>query len=99
MEVNQFHAVSDMSTPSPSSCGELARYTARVYTKRPVFSGHFHYQWLPSAMVARLASIAQRYQKVAGSSPAVVILFAGFLFDLRARDDDSTTRTRRVRQL
>ena len=28
---------------------------------------------LPGAMVARLASIAQRYQKVAGSSPAVVI--------------------------
>ena len=26
-------------------------------------------------MVARLASIAQRYQKVAGSSPAVVINF------------------------
>ena len=26
-------------------------------------------------MVARLASIAQRYQKVAGSSPAVVIFF------------------------
>ena len=32
--------------------------------------------WLPGAMVARLASIAQRYQKVAGSSPAVVIVFA-----------------------
>jgi hypothetical protein len=30
---------------------------------------------LPSAMVARLASIAQRYQKVAGSSPAVVIFY------------------------
>jgi hypothetical protein len=29
--------------------------------------------WLPSAMVARLASMAFRYQKVAGSSPAVVI--------------------------
>ena len=28
--------------------------------------------WLPSAMVARLASIAKRHQKVAGSSPAVV---------------------------
>jgi hypothetical protein len=28
---------------------------------------------LPGAMVARLASIAQRHQKVAGSSPAVVI--------------------------
>jgi hypothetical protein len=30
------------------------------------------FSWLPSAMVARLASIAKRHQKVAGSSPAVV---------------------------
>ena len=37
--------------------------------------------WLPSAMVARLASIAERYQKVAGSSPAVVMTwFLHFLF-------------------
>jgi hypothetical protein len=36
--------------------------------------------WLPSAMVARLASIAKRHQKVAGSSPAVVtFLFFYFL--------------------
>jgi hypothetical protein len=28
--------------------------------------------WLPGAMVARLASIAEWHQKVAGSSPAVV---------------------------
>ena len=29
--------------------------------------------WLPGAMVARLASIAECHQKVAGSSPAVVM--------------------------
>jgi hypothetical protein len=33
-------------------------------------------------MVARLASIAQRYQKVAGSSPAVVIEFPDETFIL-----------------
>ena len=37
--------------------------------------------WLPSAMVARLASIAKWHQKVAGSSPAVVI-FTEFIFFL-----------------
>ena len=36
--------------------------------------------WLPSAMVARLASIAKRHQKVAGSSPAVVIFGKRFIF-------------------
>lgn len=32
-------------------------------------------RWFPGAMVARLASIAEWYQKVAGSSPAVVNSF------------------------
>ena len=36
-------------------------------------------------MVARLASIAQRYQKVAGSSPAVVI----FSHHLRTTNDNA----------
>jgi hypothetical protein len=36
-------------------------------------AGLIYFVWLPGAMVARLASIAQRYQKVAGSSPAVVM--------------------------
>ena len=36
--------------------------------------------WLPSAMVARLASIAKWYQKVAGSSPAVVKSLGRFFF-------------------
>ncbi len=33
-------------------------------------------------MVARLASIAQRYQKVAGSSPAVVIFSRPVYFNV-----------------
>ena len=40
-----------------------------------IFNGMTKWLRLPSAMVARLASIAQRYQKVAGSSPAVVNFF------------------------
>jgi hypothetical protein len=39
-----------------------------------------HILWLPSAMVARLASIAKRHQKVAGSSPAVVMSMFWFFY-------------------
>ena len=52
--------------------------------------------WLPSAMVARLASIAEWHQKVAGSSPAVVIFiaFSNFVILLASATQDGVNGTR-----
>ncbi len=53
--------------------------------KLSIIQQRYYLSRLPGAMVARLASIAQWYQKFAGSSPAVVIfspspLMACFFF-------------------